>query len=150
MVIGLGNRWRRDDGIGLHAAAALRTALADHPEPLAVDIVTAAGEPAELMELWAGRHRVWLIDALVVGTAPGTHHRLDASDPLPRPSSHSSHGLGLAQAVELARALDELPRQLVIHGLEPADLDDGPDLSPVVTAALPRLVTALLNEIGAP
>ena len=150
LVIGLGNRWRRDDGIGLHAVEALRTALADHPAPPAVDIVTAGGEPAELMALWAGRRRVWLIDALVAGTAPGCHHRLDAGDPLPHASSHSSHGLGLAQAVELARALDELPERLVIHGIEPAELDDGATLSAPVAATLPHLITALLDELGAP
>ncbi len=148
LVIGLGNRWRGDDGVGPAAVAALREALAEHPAPPAVDVATATGEPAELMELWSGHDRVWLIDALVAGEAPGTLHRLDGHEPLPHRSSHSSHGIGLAQAVELARALDALPPRLTIHGVEPASLEEGDRLSPAVAAALPTLVTSLLDEMA--
>ncbi|MDZ7641548.1 MAG: hydrogenase maturation protease [Desulfurivibrio sp.] len=145
MVIGLGNRWRQDDGVGLAAAEALRRALADHPQPPPLEVRGAGGEPAELMALWAGYRRVWLIDALLCGAAPGTIHWLAGHEPLPQPAVPSSHGLGLAQAVELARALGELPPRLTICGVEPARLGDGNTLSPAVAAVIPALVDALLN-----
>lgn len=123
IVIGIGNPWRGDDGIG-HAVV---HALQDTP---GLTTATTSGEPAELMDLWQGHDPVILVDAIMTGTAPGTIHRLDAAEPLPRPARYSSHGIGLAEAIELARALDALPASLVIYGIEPATLEDGARLSP--------------------
>jgi hydrogenase maturation protease len=60
----------------------------------------------------------------------------------------SSHGLGVEQAVELARALGRLPRQLVVVGVEAAHFGTGPELTPAVAAAIEpaaRLVVAMVK-----
>ena len=71
-----------------------------------------------------------------------------------RGAGASSHGNGIAEAVALGRALDRLPEQLVVIGIEPGRLDHGDELSPTVAAALDtviRLVCELVNEeVGAP
>ncbi len=141
LVIGIGNPWRGDDGIG-HAVV---DALADTP-----DLATAKshGEPAELMELWQGHDPVILVDAIVTGAAPGTLHRLDAREPLPRGARYSSHGIGLAEAVELARSLDELPDTLIVHGIEPARLEDGAGLSPEIRDSLARVVSRITSDLA--
>ncbi|MBS3800401.1 MAG: hydrogenase maturation protease [Thioalkalivibrio sp.] len=123
IVIGIGNPWRGDDGIGHAVVHALQ-------ETPSLTTATTSGEPAELMDLWQGHDPVILVDAIVTGAVPGTIHRLDAVEPLPRTARYSSHGIGLAEAVELARALDALPPSLVIYGIEPASLEDGAGLSP--------------------
>jgi len=140
LVIGIGNPWRGDDGVG----AAVVRALSGHP---GLETIHCHGEPAELMDLWAGFDQVFLVDAVVTGGAPGTMLRLSADQPLPRPARHSSHGLGLAEAVELARALGELPPQLVIYGIEVESLDDGAGLSPAVAAAVPEIVETIVGEL---
>jgi hypothetical protein len=62
----------------------------------------------------------------------------------------SSHGLGVGQAVELARALDRLPRKLVVVGVEGADFGQGTDLTGAVAAIEPaaRLVTGLVKRLA--
>ena len=141
LVIGIGNPWRGDDGIG-HA-------LADALEGTA-GLATAKshGEPAELMELWQGHDPVILVDAIVTGAAPGTLHRLDAREPLPRGARYSSHGIGLAEAVELARSLGELPDTLIVHGIEPAGLEDGAGLTPAVRDALDQAVVRIGHDLA--
>ena len=141
LVIGIGNPWRGDDGIG-HAVV---DALADTP---GLATAKSHGEPAELMELWQGHDPVILVDAIVTGSAPGTLHRLDAREPLPRGARYSSHGIGLAEAVELARSLGELPETLIVHGIEPARLEDGAGLSPEVRDTLARVITRITDNLA--
>ncbi len=141
LVIGIGNPWRGDDGVG-HAVV---EALAGTP---GLTTATCSGEPAELMELWQGHDPVILVDAVVTGAAPGTLHRLDAREPLPRGARYSSHGIGLAEAVELARSLGDLPETLIVHGIEPARLEDGAGLSPEVRDTLARVITRITDNLA--
>ncbi len=142
LVIGIGNPWRGDDGVG-HAAV---DALAGAP---GLTTATCSGEPAELMELWQGHDPVILVDAIVTGAAPGTLHRLDAREPLPHGDGYSSHGIGLAEAVELARSLGELPESLIVHGIEPAQLEDGTGLAPEVRRAITPAITRINEDLAA-
>jgi hydrogenase maturation protease len=59
----------------------------------------------------------------------------------------STHGLGIPDAVRLARALDQTPQRLVIYAVEAADLGFGHGLTPAVAAALPNVTRAVLAEI---
>lgn len=141
LVVGIGNPWRGDDGIG-HAVV---DALAGTP---GLTTAKSHGEPAELMELWQGHDPVILVDAIVTGATPGTLHRLDAREPLPRGARYSSHGIGLAEAVELARSLGELPETLTVHGIEPARLEDGADLSREIRDRIARVVIRIADDLA--
>jgi hydrogenase maturation protease len=143
LVIGIGNAWRSDDAAGLEVARALQ----DSP-PEGVDVLAREGEPTELIDVWAGAEAVWLVDAVSSGAAPGTVHRLDASsEPLPAVLFRvSSHLVGLAEAVELARALDRLPPRVVVYGIEGARFEAGEGLSPEVVDAVERVTAALHDE----
>lgn len=141
IVIGVGNPWRRDDGIGHAAIAQLsESALGD-----GVDLATTDGELTRLIELWQHRRLAIVIDAVVAGAAPGTVHRLDATvDVLPdRLPMMSSHRCGLAEAVALARTLDRLPDRLLVLGIEPEDTGVGPDLSPSASTAMTSLLAGV-------
>ncbi|WP_422126773.1 hydrogenase maturation protease [Thioalkalivibrio sulfidiphilus] len=140
LVIGIGNAWRGDDGVG----AAVVQVLAGTP---GIQVARCGGEPAELMQCWAGFDRVILVDAVVTGGTPGAILRLTVDQPLPSIPRHSSHGLGLAEAVELARALGELPPGLVIYGIEPQSTDDGTSLSPAVADAVTTVARAICEEL---
>jgi hydrogenase maturation protease len=114
-VIGIGSRNRGDDAAGLLAARFLRRRL-----PAGVAVTCGSPDPVSLIALWDEAEAVWLIDAVVSGAAPGTVHRVDAVTErlLARPPCRSTHALGLADAVELARAVDRLPRRLVVFGVD--------------------------------
>lgn len=92
---------------------------------------------------------VILIDALCSGALPGTIQRLDADDVRAARSLLSSHGVGVAQAVDLARSLGRLPARFAIFGIEADRQHAGSDLSPAVMGALPQLVEQVVQQVEA-
>ena len=140
LILGVGNRYRRDDGVGAVAAERL---AAQGLNGLAAD-----GDGATLATLWEGHGAVIVIDAMKSGAAPGTVRRIDAhAGELPAACGFfNSHAFGLAQAVETARVLGKLPAKLIIFGVEGADFGWGEELSPAVAAALPDLCAAIAAE----
>ena len=143
VVIGIGNTYRGDDGVG-HAAGQALMRLLPGTEVLLLD-----GESTRLVDAWTGRRLAIVLDAVRRGDPPGTVHRLQVgTDPLPAASRHpSSHGAGLESAVALGQALGRNPGTVIIYGIEPADLTEGHGLSEPVAAALPNLVHRVLEEV---
>jgi hydrogenase maturation protease len=83
------------------------------------------------------------------GAAPGTIARLDAGDePLPETlrCGASTHAVTLAEALELARALERLPSRVIVYAVEGRDFTAGTGLSAGVRAALPDVTDAVLAE----
>lgn len=144
-VIGIGQPFRRDDGVGPAAVERLRACL-----PAAAEVRTHDGEPAGLLELWRGRALVIAIDATRGGGPPGTLRRWAADEAaLPDDETFTStHGFGLAQAVALGRALGALPERLVIYGMAGAEFGMGEGLSPAVAAALDALTRRVAAEVA--
>ena len=143
-VICVGNRSRSDDAVGPLIADELARA---HPE---IPLHLSSGEPGELLDLWSGLARVVLVDAVVTGRSEaGVVHVLQAAtEPLPVVSHASSHGIGLAETIELARALNRLPSDVRVVGIEAGSLDPGSELTPSVADAVPRAVARVLEEVG--
>jgi hydrogenase maturation protease len=146
LVLGLGNADRGDDAVGRCVARRLR-ALA----PPDVRIEEHDGEATGVLAWLEQTNAVWLIDAARSGAAPGTVRRLDcAIDVPPAAAGGSSHGLGLAEAIALARALGCLPRCCIVYAIEGETFALGAPLSPGVAAAVETVARAVLTEITAP
>ena len=143
-VIGVGNEWRSDDGVGPAAVAALAGRLPGEIELLALD-----GEPTRLVEAWTGRPWVIVVDAVRSGDAPGVIHQLDGTS-LGKPShgGASSHGGGVDMAVALGRALGRLPHQLIVLGIEAATTEHGNNRSAPVTAAFGCLLHRIQQTVA--
>jgi len=135
MVIGVGNPWRRDDAAGLAVAGRLRGRLAG------TEVRECEGEPAGLIDAWEG--------AVSSGAPPGTVHRIDAGGrALPADLFRAStHHLGLADAVELARALGRLPARVVFYGIEGESFDAGQGLTTDVAGAVECVAQTVQEEV---
>ncbi len=145
LIIGIGNEYRGDDAAGLIVARRLKERLAD-----SVAILEQSGDGAALMEAWRGAERVIIVDAVMSGAAPGTIRRFDASaQPVPTsPFRCSTHAFGVAEAIELARALARLPRSLVVYGIEGKNFAAGAGLSAEVEKAASEVARRLLTEVN--
>ena len=89
-----------------------------------------------------------VVDAAASGASPGTVHRFDARA-APLPAAHlrsSTHAFGVADAVELARALGRLPGRLDVYAIEGGDFSLGAGLTPPVAAAVEALVVTLTRR----
>ncbi len=142
-VIGVGNPWRSDDAAGLVVARRLQGTLPG------ATVLEREGEPAALIDAWEGAESLWLVDAVSSDADPGTVHRLDVTGrALPAELFRAStHHLGLADAVELARTLGRLPARVVFFGIEGKRFDAGTGLSPAVEAAVERVAAAIREEV---
>ena len=143
-VIGVGNRWRSDDAAGLEVVDRLRDTL-----PGDVELLEREGEPTSLIDAWADADAAWVVDAVSSGAPAGTLHRLDAGEhELPAELFRTStHHFGLAEAVELARAVGSLPPRLVVFGIEAGRLGLGQGLTPDVSEAAGHAAVAIREEV---
>jgi hydrogenase maturation protease len=140
LVIGIGNEYRSDDGAGLVVARGLRAK--NLPGML---IIESSGDGAALMEAWKAAPSAILIDAAASGKAPGTIHRFDAvTQPLPTGFSfHSTHAFGVAEAIGLAQALQQLPSRLMVYAIEGKNFTAGVGLSPRVAKAVQKVIAQI-------
>lgn len=144
LLIGIGNEYRCDDGVGLIVARAIQ---AKNIPSLVVKELS--GEGAALIDAWQGYEHVILADAVTSGAEPGTFIRMDAVKE--KISSKifisSTHAFGLASAVEVARSLKKLPCHLIILGIEGQDFSSGISLSAPVHQAMNTAIEKVLAEI---
>jgi hydrogenase maturation protease len=129
MVIGVGNPARGDDGVGAEVVRRLGSGA-------------VATSPVQLLDLWEGADEVVVIDAARAGVGAGTIHRLEVgSGPLPAGVlASSTHTIGVAEVIELARALNRLPARVLVYGIEASDFFHGGRLSPEVEDAVSQVV----------
>ncbi len=146
----IGNRLRRDDGAALIVADRLRAS------GLGLPVRDYWGEGTELMQDWDRPRRILIVDAARSGATPGTIHRIDVrAQPVPRDFLYySTHRFGVAEAVELARALGTLPESLQLYAIEGGCFDAGEGLTAPVAAAVVQLADELwrlaqTGELGA-
>jgi hydrogenase maturation protease len=142
VVIGIGNSFRRDDGVGV----AVADRIAERGLP-GIRVVTATGEPAALLEAWTAATRAVVVDAAAGnGSTPGRIRRWTARD-LDAGPVVSSHAMGLAQTCALGQALGRMPDELVVFTIDVADSGHGVGFTPGIAAAVPELIDAILAEL---
>jgi len=144
LVIGIGSEYRSDDRVGIEIARSLKTKILQN-----VEIVVESGDGTALLERWNGAETVILIDTVSSGAEPGTIHRINANEQqIPSTFFHSStHAFGIAEAVEIARSLHQLPSQIIIYGIEGNNFGIGNEVSSAVHAAIEPAVKLIIDEI---
>jgi hydrogenase maturation protease len=143
LVIGVGNPDRGDDAAG---RAVARRLLARGRRGL--EVRECVGDAAALMEAWAGHEDVVLVDACRGAGPPGSVHRIgpERAAGLATLRHASTHALGVAAAIGLARALGRLPSRLVIYAIEAGHSGEEAGLSPEVERAIEEVLSLVRRE----
>ena len=144
VVVGVGNAFRGDDGVGLAVVDRLRARAPDE-----VELVVCEQEPTRVLDAWQDAESVTIVDAVASGGEPGALYRYDATDrPIPsRVFRSSTHAFGVGDAIELARAVGKLPARVVVYGIEGQTFESGDELSAAAAAAVEPAADAVLAEI---
>jgi len=148
VVIGIGNRYRRDDGSALLVLEALAGRL-----PIAIPVVDSDGDPTRLIDSWTGADLAVVVETVRSGKPPGTVAVVDddallgASEESGR--SQGSHGLGLLEAIALGTAVGRLPRRLRVVGIEPEDLGWGDHVTDAVARGIEPAAALVLDLVHA-
>lgn len=146
----MGSEWRSDDGVGPAVAgrvagSGLGGASAD------CAVIAGLADPFDLLGQWDGADLAVVVDATRSGLAPGTISRIELDGcVVAGGGASSSHGIGLAGVLRLARAVGRAPARVVAIGIEGEHFGQGTALSPAVAAAVDRAaaaVAALVAEV---
>lgn len=145
LILALGNPLRGDDGVGAAVLAYL-----DGHLPAGVAGLDGGTPGLETVLLLQEYRRAIIIDAADMGLQAGSWRRF-------RPESLRSgsddlrgtlHSAGLAEALALGAALDILPSDIMIFGIQPAVIGWEPGLSPEMATAVPLVAAAIMDELG--
>jgi hydrogenase maturation protease len=147
IVAGIGNAYRRDDGVGVAIAEAVAAA-----EPFVHD-VGPIGEPLDLLGKWDYAALAVVIDATRSGVSPGTIVVSELTNPSPQrsaaiPVQTSTHGLGLMDVLRLAEVLGAAPRRVVLVGIEGRSFGDGTSMCVEVERSVPKAIDLVIQLIG--
>ena len=142
LVLAVGNILLGDDGVGQEVLGHLGR-LADRWGDR-VEFLDGGTQGMALLGFLVGRRAVVFLDAVALGAVPGTLHRLRnqevlAATPGARMTAHEASAGDLLRAAAL---IGQLPPEVVVIGVEPASLETGVGLSPVVREKVPVALSA--------
>jgi hydrogenase maturation protease len=145
LVLGIGNILLRDEGVGVRVIERMR----DMSLPENVELVDGGTAGADLLDVLAERHKVIIIDAMQSDSEPGAVVRFTAEDLLrPDQPTTSLHELGIAETLIMTRQLGCQPREVVVFGIKPKNVNSGLELSEEIAALVPKVVELVLAEIA--
>ena len=144
IVIGVGNEYRGDDAAGLIVARTLKSKNLS-----SLKIIEASGEGASLLEAWKDSDLVIVVDASCSGAKAGTVARFDAhKQTIPAEFfRYSTHAFSVAEAIELARAIEQLPPHLIIYAIEGKNFAAGNGISSEVENVVGNVIERVLCDL---
>ncbi len=140
LVMGIGNRLLRDEGIGCHIADALQQRA-----PLGSEVIdwgTCPDPPPSLAEADA----VLVLDACKAGGKPGDVYRFGLDDLASHRQPVSFHDVSFIDSLPLLSVLYGV-RHVTIIGIECAELGYGLQLSVELETRLPDIVEQVVTEL---
>jgi hydrogenase maturation protease len=139
-IIGCGNPHGMDDAAGVLVAQRLRE--------MRIPAEIQSGGAFELVGSWNEADDMILIDAVVTDSPVGSVHVWDGNPPrVPSNSQLSSHGFGVAEAINLGRILKLLPRTLRVYGIEGKEFGMGESVSPEVLRGVEEVAQQIALNI---
>jgi hydrogenase maturation protease len=142
VVIGVGNLVHTDDGLGIHAIQRLQ---GDARVPEDVALIDGGTFGLELLAYLENCSRLLLLDAVDVGQAPGTLVRMTGAELCGIPGGASVHQLGVADLLATLPLVSDIPRDIVLLGVQPSSTEWSAELSGPVAAVLGKLVDAAVE-----
>lgn len=153
LILGLGNILLKDEGIGVHAIRKLQELTL----PENVEIIDGGTAGLDMLLSQEGLYKLIVIDAAKAGKKPGTIYKAKVSgeeiDKLPHIFGReqdlkiSSHQFGLIESLTAAQSCNCEPKEIVIIGVEPKDMDYGLELTEEVSGKLEEIIKTVLEEL---
>lgn len=100
-----------------------------------------------LLEIMKEANTIFLIDAVVSDNAIGTIYRFENEEIKELKCLLSTHGIGVAQTLELGRALNQLPNHIIFYGIEINSTELSCRISLLIESAIHQVVECIESEI---
>ena len=145
LVLGIGNLLLKDEGIGVRVVQEMK----DMALPPDVEVMDGGTLGLDLLYYIEGRTKVVVIDAVTVGDPPGTIYRFTDKDLLEKKEAlRTAHGIDFPEVIKASKFLGKKPDEVIFIGIEPADISEGIELSPVIEKRIPHIIELVMREIA--
>ena len=142
LVLGMGNLLLCDEGVGVHVARA----LAQRNLPPGVVVVEAGTAFLDVLPDIEKADRILLVYAMEGGGDPGSVYRVPFDQCRHPEMLASLHGFDLSRVLYMAG--NDCAPEVTVFGVEPARIEWGTELSPVIQGVLPTVEKTILNELS--
>jgi hydrogenase maturation protease len=137
-IICCGTPYRGDDTAGL--------VVAERLQQLGIEARTCTGEATALLQAMDGAEEVLVVDAVITDAPAGTIHEWPDCTQFQHNRS-TTHVLGIAEGIALARVLGRLPERLHIYSIEAKEVEVGGEVSVEVKRAADELVQRIADLV---
>jgi hydrogenase maturation protease len=147
VVLGAGSPLMGDDGLGIVVLESVSQKWVEMPSMRFLD---GGIWGMRLLPHIEDADRLLVIDAVRTGADPGTLVRLEREE-IPRHlrTKISPHQIDLSEVFAVAELRGTFPREAVVLGIEPAQIDAYMEISAEVMATVPSPVTAVERQLQA-
>ncbi len=142
-VIGVGNTFKKDDGIGVKLVRKLRgreTSSETRIFDVGLDVI-------KVLHILKDLDKAIIVDAVRYGGEPGDFVFFSPEEVNSLKGMGSSHESDLLDILELSRELGESPEEVVIMGIEPEDDSHGEEITPTLKERFPELLDKLFEKL---
>ena len=128
VVIGLGNPLFSDEGVGIHLIREFEREAAGYPNVAFLDFGTNG---MAALHAISGKRKAIIIDCASMAEFPGTIRRFSPADVVSHKilSGMSLHEGDLLKVLELGQSIGEYAKEVIVFGIQPAQISPGEELS---------------------
>jgi hydrogenase maturation protease len=146
IVLGLGNPLMSDEGIGVRIVERLQKQAAKFHD---VEFIDAGTGGMNVLHLIANRKKAIIVDCALMGQLAGTIRKFTPDDvkSVKQVSHFSLHDVDILKVLELSKQLEECPPEVIIFGVEPAKVELGDTLSPILAARMGEYVDLIAESV---
>ena len=146
VVLGMGNQLLTDEGIGVHVAQTMQ----EMPSSDGIEMeVVDGGTLPDVIPL-EGVDKLIVVDAVKGGGEPGTIYRFHPDDIRTEYGITTSlHQVTLLENLWMMERFGHKPNEVIIIGVEPADINSGLELSAGLQERISRIIDIVMNEVHA-
>jgi len=137
----------RDEGIGIQLLGRLEERAAEFPNVEFYDLGTGG---MSLIHYIADKEKAIIIDCAFMKEAQGSIRRFLPTEVKSgkQLSGFSLHEGDILKVLDISEKLGQLPKEVVIFGIEPADISPGEELSPVLAGRLEEYEWEIIKELS--
>jgi len=141
-VLGVGNILLQDEGFGVRVVEAV---LQQYCFPVNVQVLDGGTLGMELLRYLMDTDKLIIIDAVLGNLPPGSVYEFE-NDSVKSyfKEKVSMHELGIQDVLSVLDILENPVREIVVLGVQPAIMDVGLELTPVIAEKIPVVMNRLI------
>ncbi|MDO8734344.1 MAG: HyaD/HybD family hydrogenase maturation endopeptidase [Elusimicrobiota bacterium] len=152
-VVGFGNILMGDEGIGVHVVKELQNPSTVYRLPSTVELIDGGTSALDVILSLKDIEKLVVIDAVKNGGIPGEIYKFHNFTPDFHRGQNSEmqktslHDLNLVDALKIAEKLGAVPKEIVLIGVEPKEIEPKMELSEEIRNKIPEIIKTVLCEV---